>query len=214
MEKTGAADCLLHHIVTELKAPYDRSSRASEKLRELWGTVDFIPAQYRPESLSRDLLHELYMLSTESQAQQIPLPDLWADASDGGIIPTIMQQSHITQARKYVTPAVIKRARQHIKELVRASEEAKSERMAADRINDPSPNPRSNTPDLSEADEGGSVEAGRRAMLDTPDLSDADEGGSIELGRRAMTDLPDGSMSEDGDWGGADGYDTMDMESQ
>lgn len=115
LESDAKANDQLFNAVKTMKGEYDRKAQNLKKLVDLWQGTEFIPQRYMPPTLSYELLQNLRLLSEEAQEQEVELPTLWSHEHKDGILPVLMQKSHPTQKRAYITSQVVRKAREQLR---------------------------------------------------------------------------------------------------
>ena len=95
-----------------------RKEKNLEKLEDLWQGAEFLPSQYKPPTLSQDLVQELFLLSKEASQRGIPLHTLWEDKDEHSIsLARLMRQQKGRQTRPFLKVGVVKKARTELKDL-------------------------------------------------------------------------------------------------
>ncbi|KAL9597958.1 MAG: hypothetical protein Q9219_004789 [cf. Caloplaca sp. 3 TL-2023] len=109
LEKLCASSHLIHEAVKK-NPTHQRRKQSLMQLQELWGP-NFIPDKYKPKSISNDLLRELLGICKEV-VDRTELARLW---DDDGVLPQLMRNQPVSHRRPYITPKIVKMAREALK---------------------------------------------------------------------------------------------------
>ncbi|KAM0800630.1 hypothetical protein BDR22DRAFT_241952 [Usnea florida] len=110
---------ILKSAVIDLRSRHDiRKDENLKKLEALWQGTEFLPSQYKPSTLSQDLVQELFLLSKEVEQRGIRLHTLWEDKEEHPItLARLMRQQKGRGKRLFLTVGVVKKARRELKDL-------------------------------------------------------------------------------------------------